>query len=337
MRRLVLGIATVLVVGSVLVGCSGPSEEGSQDGGPTPVRLAVPQRTLFTTGLPIYVAQEQGFYDKLGLKVEPIYTSGGGDTVQTVISGSADMAIETGPSSILGPYAEGAPLKIVSASTTGMDVFWFAKSDGPYKALQDLSGQKVGFSSPGSSSDLGVGAINNILADEGLPKATPEAVGGPPDQLTAVKTDQIAAGWSTPPLLLDQVNDGQLRIVVRGAELTEYKDVAVRVDVANARYIEQNPESVRAFLEAQQMAWEWIFANPDEAVGIWKKSAGLKDDPELLKQAFDFYEPEQLRLTPLDGRDKIVEDAVKSGAIDERLSKKQMDDVFDLRYALGAE
>lgn len=337
MHRLVFGIAAVLLVGIVLAGCSGPAEEGSQQGGQedelAPVKLAVPHRTLFTVGLPVYVAQEQGFYEEAGIEVEPVFTTGGGNTVQTVISGSVDIAIETGPFSVISAYAEGAPVKIISDSTTGMDMFWFAKADSPYNELQDLAGEKVGFSSPGSSTDLGINAMNSILREEGLEEVSGEAVGSPPDQFTAVQTDQIAAGWSTAPFFLKEINEGEMKIVVEGSELEEYQDVAIRVNFANADYIEQNPESVRAFLEAHQKAWDWIFENREEAVEIWKENGEIEDDTETLMSSFEFYEPEQVQLAPLSGQEKILEDAMEFDFLKEELSEEQIQELFDLQYA----
>lgn len=340
MLKFVRSYVTVVAVVALVVGC-GPPEAPGQGGGEqgelTTVRLAIPHRALFTVGAPVYVAQEQGFYKDAGIKVKTTVTSGGGSTVQAVISRSVDIAIETGPFAVISAYAEGAPLKIISNSTTGLDILWFAKPDSPYENLRDLAGQKVGISSPGSSTDLGVKAMNNILKEEGLEEVSAEAVGSPPDQLTAVRTDQVAAGWTVPPFFLKDINDGKLKLVVEGSELEEYRDVAIRVNLTSADYVEQNPEAVRGFLEAHQKAWDWIFENREEAVEIWKKKGELEDDTETLMSSFDFYEPEQVQLYPLKGQDKIIEDAVEFGFLDKKLSEEQMQELFDMQYAPGAK
>ncbi|QIN80005.1 hypothetical protein GBA65_17400 [Rubrobacter marinus] len=340
MPKLIRRYAAIVVIVVSAVGC-GAVEEASQGGGQegdlAPVRLAIPHRALFTVGFPVYVAQEQGYYEDAGLEIETTVTSGGGSTVQSVISGSVDIAIETGALSVVGAYAEGAPIKIISDSTTGIDVIWYAKSDSPYETMQDLAGQKVGFSSPGSSTDLGINTMNDILRDEGLEEISGEAVGSPPDQFTAVQTDQIASGWTTPPFFLEEINNGDLKTVVEGSELEEYSDVAIRINFANADYVEQSPESVRAFLDAHQKAWDWIFDNREEAVQIWKEGGELEQDTETLLTSFDYYTPEQVELYPLSGQEKIVKDAIEYGFLEEELSEEQMQDLFDLQYAPGAE
>jgi len=47
------------------------------------------------------------------------YTSGGGETQQAVISGSADIGVSPGTLGVLGAFAKGAPIRIISGSATG--------------------------------------------------------------------------------------------------------------------------------------------------------------------------------------------------------------------------
>jgi NitT/TauT family transport system substrate-binding protein len=298
----------------------------------TDVKIVIPLPTLFTTGLPVYVAEAQGFYAKQGLKVEMVNTQGGGSNVQTVVSGSADIGLETGPFAVLAAYAKGAPVRIVSASTTGLDLFWFASGTSTYHALTDLAGQKVGFSEPGSSSDVGVHAMNAALTAKGLKPVVPQALGGIAQQLAAVKTGQVASGFSAPPTFLDQVASGALRIVVKGSDLGEYRDVAVRVNFANSDFIKAHPDAMRGFLKAEQDAIAWIFAHHDEAIALWKTKAELKADDKTLQSVFDFYSPQTQRLAPLGGQDKILADATSYGFLTSPLSSAQIKEVFDLTY-----
>ncbi len=235
MRRTVWRlVAILLVVALVMAGCGGIQPGGSQGGGGgDSVKLAFSNPTIFTTGFPYYVARDKGFYKDADLQVEPTFTGGGSETVQAVVSGSADIGTETSAPGAIGAFSEDAPIKIISASTTGLDLFYFAKADGPYDSLEDLAGQKVGYSSTGSSSQVGILALSERLEDKGLKPIQDEAVGGPTDNYTAVKTGQIAAGWSQPPFFLKQVNDGELKILAEGSEISQYRNVAIRVNIAN--------------------------------------------------------------------------------------------------------
>ena len=329
MPRPIWKLATVLLVAALaLAGCGG----GSQEGGTDTVRLAFSNPTLFTTGFPFYVARDQGFYEDAGLEVEANFTGGGAETVQTVVSGSSDIGTETSAPAAIGAFSQGAPIKIISASTTGLDLFWFAQADGPYNSREDLAGQKVGYSATGSSSHVGVLSLSDELVAQGLEAIEAEAVGGPSENYTAVQTDQIAAGWSQPPFFLEEVDNGELGIVARGSDIGEYRDVAVRVNIVNTQFAEHNPETVRRFLEVQQRAWDWIFDNPEEAVRVWKEAAELAESEEMLLTSFDYYDRETMRLAPLDGQETLIEDARRFGFLEDDLSEGQINELFDLSY-----
>ena len=328
MHRSVWKLATILLVATlVLAGCG-----GSQEGGTDTVRLAFSNPTIFTTGFPFYVARDQGFYEDAGLEVEATFTGGGAETIQTVVSGSSDIGTETSAPAAIGAFSQDAPIKIISASTTGLDLFWFAMANGSYDSREKLAGQKVGYSATGSSSHVGVLSLSDELVAEGVEAIEAEAVGGPSENFTAVQTDQIAAGWSQPPFFLEEVGNGELVIVARGSEIGEYRDVAVRVNIVNTQFAEQNPETVRRFLEVQQRAWDWIFDNPEEAVRIWKEAAELEESEEVLLTSFDYYDREIMRLTPFDGQETLIEDARRFGFLEEDLSEEQINELFDLSY-----
>lgn len=312
---------------------SAKTDAGKQGKSLKVLHLGVPHKVLFTVALPVYIAQEKGFYEEAGVKVDTIFTKGGGDTVQGVITGDLDIALETGPMAVMSAYLRGAPLKIISASGTGFDFFWYAKGDSPYKSWKDMAGKKIGFSSPGSSTEMGVRALNAMMKKEGLKEMQGIAVGSPPDQITAVLTGQIDAGFSTAPTGFKEMGEGKLKIAIKGSDMTDYNNVAIRVNFANAKFVKESPDTVRGFLAAHQKAIDWIFAHHEEAMEIWKKKGGLKEDAKTLLKTFDYYTPRMVRLAPLDGIPKIVEDAITYKFIDKAPSEQQLKDLFDLQYA----
>lgn len=332
MSKMVRNLAVALLVAAfAVVGC-GPQSGGSEGDGVDRINLAFSNPTIFTTGFPFYVAQDQGFYEDAGLQMEATFTGGGSETVQAVVSGSADIGTETSGPAAIGSFSQGAPIKIISASTTGLDLFWFAEADSPYGGQEDLAGQRVGYSSTGSSSHVGVLGLSEALEAEGLEPIQAEAIGAPADNFTAVTTGQIAAGWSQPPTFTEEVDNGKLKIVAEGSEIGEYEDVAIRINIANAQWAEQNPEAVRSFLEVQQRSWDWIFDNREEAVRIWKEAADLQESEDILLNSFDYYERADLRIAPLDGRETLIEDARRFEFLEGDLSEEQINELFDLSY-----
>ena len=64
------------------------------------VRVAIPQRGSWETS-PADIGQAAGLFEKRGIKVETLYTSGGGETLQALIAGEVQMGF-VGEGSAIG-------------------------------------------------------------------------------------------------------------------------------------------------------------------------------------------------------------------------------------------
>src|ERR1700722_8744730 len=144
------------------------------------LKLAVPQRGSWGTSY-ADLGIRQGFFKAAGLDIEITYTEGGASNEQAVISGSVDIAIETGFLGIIAAYVKGAPVRVISPASTGApEVFWYAKAGGGIKSLKDAHGKSVGFSNPGSSSNL---ILLQLLKEAGGPEAETVPGGAPPHRV----------------------------------------------------------------------------------------------------------------------------------------------------------
>jgi NitT/TauT family transport system substrate-binding protein len=297
------------------------------------VRLVLPHRVLFDISLPFYVAQEKGFYKQAGIEVVPTFAAGGGDQVQILVSGDADIVTGTGLLATLSALERGAPLKIVSAEATGLnDVFWYVKGTSPIKRVEDLAGKKVSYSNPGASSHLAVLALVEWLKSKGL--RPPELVSGgsPPQQFTGVMTDQFDAGWSAPPFFLEEVRKGNIRILFRGNDVPGLSELTIRVNLASSDFLKRQPNAMKGFLAATRNAIQFIFANQDEAAKIWAANAKLKESPEVVKESWKFYSQAAMALAPIKGIERSLEDAVKYKFLKKPFSREALNQATDLSH-----
>jgi len=107
------------------------------------IKLAVGQRGNWDTSVS-EIGQRAGIFKKHGLTLELVYTQGAGETQQAVISGSVDIGIAAGVMGVLGAFSKGAPVRIISAETTGAgDLYWYVKADSPIKSLKDADGKTL--------------------------------------------------------------------------------------------------------------------------------------------------------------------------------------------------
>src|SRR5690349_9222347 len=70
------------------------------------VKVAAGQRGNWDTSV-TELGKRAGIFAKNGLDIELLYTQGGGETQQAVISGSVDVGVAAGFLGVLGAYSKG--------------------------------------------------------------------------------------------------------------------------------------------------------------------------------------------------------------------------------------
>src|SRR5947209_13431271 len=216
------------------------------------LKLAVGQRGNWDTSV-AEVGQRLGVFKKHNLNLEILYTQGGGETQQAVISGSVDVGVAAGVMGVLGAYSKGAPVRVIGAETTGAkDLFWYARADSPIKTLKDTDGKTIAYSTNGSSTH---GIVTAFIKQYDL-KAKPIATGGPPATLTQLMSDQIDVGWSAPPIGLNLLDQGKIRLLATGND-TLFKDQTVRLLLTNVQVLQSRKGAIDKYIKAYRETVEW--------------------------------------------------------------------------------
>jgi NitT/TauT family transport system substrate-binding protein len=301
-------------------------------GAPTKIVLVVPHRVFFTVAVPVYIAQEKGYYREGNIEVDAVFTKGGGENVQAVVSGDAQIGLSTGFFAVLSAFAKGAPIKVAAAEIAGMDSFWYAPANTPIRKMEDLAGKKVAFSRAGSSTHMAVLAMSDQIKAKGLKPLEPVSLGGVPESYTGVRTGQADAGWSVAPFMLDRIDKGELRVVVKGSEIEALNGITARVHFINTGFAAKQPDAVRAFFRAQQRAVEYMLDNKEETTKIWIRKAELKFPESAVLKTWAFYSKSALALKPIRGLQTTMEDAVRLKFLQQPLSKAELDRLIDLSY-----
>ncbi|MGB5080067.1 MAG: ABC transporter substrate-binding protein [Burkholderiales bacterium] len=269
------------------------------------VRAAVGQRGNFDT---LFISQgvDAGIFKRAGIDVEITWTRGGAETLQAVITHSADLAIANGILGVIGAVSKGAPVRIVSAQMTGApDLFWYVKADSAVKSMKDMGGRSMGYSRPGSSTDL----IGHALADQFAVKPKFVSTGGIPDTRTQVMSGQIEAGWSVPHFNFDLLNEGKIRVIARGSDVPSLSDQTVRVNVASAKFLTERREVARRFMKAYHDSIEWVYANPDKANAFY--AAFNKVSPQVAKLTHESFPKSAVAGWPVKGLKKNLDEALE--------------------------
>jgi len=289
------------------------------------VKVAVPQRGTWETSVPD-LGERAKIFAKHGIKVEPFYTSGGGETMQALISGSVDVAIATGAAAMFASYVKGAPIRPIGTSITGArEIFWYVKADSPIKSLKDAAAKTMAYSATGSSSNL---ATLKLIKMAGV-DIKPVATGTPVATFTQVMTGQVDIGWSAAPFALGALQEHRIRGVANVGDIVEYRNMSARFHIANLNFITGKPDVLKRFLAAYSETLDWMYKG-DEAVEVFSKLYNIK--PTETRQTRDeFYTRQSLDIGRVGGLDQAMEDAVAYKFISKPLTKAQLDDLF--KYA----
>src|SRR5437868_10813071 len=179
------------------------------------LKIASPIRGSWEGAIPD-LGRQAGIFRRHGLELDILYTQGGGETLQAVVSGSVDIGLSAGTLGTLGAYAKGAPVRIIAASSTGsQEVFWFVPAKSPLKSMRDINGHSIAYSTTGASSHINV---LRFISEYGL-KAKPVATGDVASTITQTMSGQVDVGWSVAPFALDAIARGEVRMIARASDL----------------------------------------------------------------------------------------------------------------------
>ncbi|MFL5069242.1 MAG: ABC transporter substrate-binding protein [Xanthobacteraceae bacterium] len=273
------------------------------------------------------LGQNAGIFKQHGLVLDLLYTQGSGETQQAVISGSADIGIGLGTTSVMAAFARGAPLKVIGNASTGSSEFWYVPAGSSVHSMKDAGGKTIAYSTAGSSSHIEVlGFIKHYAVD-----AKPVATGGTAATFTQVMSGQIDIGWSSPPFGLEAARDGKIRIVAYGRDLPSMRDQTIRVIAANAQFLRQRGEVAARFMQAYRAAITWMYSDP-AALNAYAAFAGVA--PGTAQQVRDdFYPREGLDPDRISGLDAVMADGVSFKYLSAPLSKEQLAQLFQIAPA----
>ncbi len=271
---------------------------------------------------PPHMGKVAGIFEKHGLDVDVLWTEGGGESLQAVASGSADVGVGLGLSAVMAAYQKGAPVRPIGNTSTGPDLYWYVPAQSPLQSLKDAQGKSIAYATLGSSGYIaliGMQKLYNV-------KLNMVATGGPAATYTQVMSGQVDIGWANPPFGFEQRKKGLIRVLARESELPEFLDQTSRVLIANLGALRNKPKQMEAFRLAYAETIEWMYSG---AQAMQAYSDFSKVPLDIAQQVIDEFWPKKaVLMTTLGGVDFAMRDAVEMKLMKEPLTKPQLEDFF---------
>jgi NitT/TauT family transport system substrate-binding protein len=285
------GIA-LLISATALVACGSDSEKSSATGTSAkakPMKDVSFRFDVTASGYvaPFVLAKEKGWYEEAGLNVKFGEGSGSGATIQLVDNGKdtfgwADFG------TMMTLVAQGVKVKAVSIVGQQSPVSVIARADGPVKTIKDLEGRRLLLNPRGASAALFKAVVQTQQLDENKIDRVNTSADVTNATLLARKRIDAFVGWETFELpAVKELGVDPLVLPFREAGVNPM-NVAI---IAGNSTIEDDPDTVKAFVQASLKGWAYAAEHSDEAV------ASLADEypqvnAEIAKQQLD----EQLKL-----------------------------------------
>jgi NitT/TauT family transport system substrate-binding protein len=264
------------------------------------------------TTLPYVVANEKGFFDKEGLKVQLITFRGTNLMLTALLTGDLDYA--TILPFLTGAAARGLPVRILAAVTKNSSYFMVARPE--IDNVKALRGKKIGINSFGSSADYAAyAALSRSGMDPNKDLTILAIGGGTPERLAAVVSGSVDATVITSPAEYAAEKQG-LRIVMSAQELGQFVRIPITGIGATQKKMEKDPDEIVRLLRALRLSTLYLLQNPEYSVALFQKI--MRVEPALADKLFklyrDQYNPE------LTLPDSVIDDLLAVGTF--RLQEK---------------
>jgi NitT/TauT family transport system substrate-binding protein len=136
-----------IILLAVLLACVGELPAQIVGARKAPIRIIY--SALTASNGPVWVAADQGLFEKYGLDVQIVHGRGA-SPIQALAGGTVELGHFAG-ASVIQANLSGSDLVFVAAQSNYVVLSIWTRKDSPIRTLADLAGKSIGVSAPGSA------------------------------------------------------------------------------------------------------------------------------------------------------------------------------------------
>ena len=287
----ILSLTLVVSLGALLMltGCGTKAQEPTASTPSQPDKVTIMlDWTPNTNHTGLYVANDKGYFSKVGLDVRIVPPSSQGTVEQLVATGKADFGISAQEQVT---DARGQDLPLVSIATIlqhNTSGFASLASKNIHTA-KDFEGKTYGGWGLPSETATIKGLMEKEKAD--FNKVKMINIGDADPIVSMVKGDialtWIFYGWEGIQAELTGTPLNMIWLKDVNSALDDYTPIFV----TNEKMIQEKPDVVRRFTQAVSEGYQYAIKNPDDAANILIKNAP-EADPQLIKKSQAWLSPQ---------------------------------------------
>lgn len=209
--------------------------------------------------MPLYLANEKGFFKEEGLDVSFTNTGGDDKTFAAIISGSATFGVAD-PTFVPIAKERGQNGKVIASIVNGVPFWGITKKDiEPFEDIKGLKGYSVAtFPSPSTAYTLQY----DMFEDAELKPNIRQAAFG--TLLPLLETGDVDIALELEPNVSSAIQNNGAKILYSMADM--YGDFAITGVTVTEETIKEKPELVQKFVNALEKAEKFAHTYPDSAV-----------------------------------------------------------------------
>jgi NitT/TauT family transport system substrate-binding protein len=238
----------------------------AQSGAAKKIPIKIIYSALTASNGPVWVAGDQGLYEKYGLDVQIVHGRGA-SPIQALAGGSVELGHFAG-ASVIAANLGGSDLVFIAAQTNYVVLSIWTRKDSPIKNLAELAGKNIGVSAPGSATHTTTRAA---LRKAGVAEKDMKFVhhGALPEIFVSLDKGLVDAGVASAP------RPNFRELVDLATQKIPFLQGAI---IVNRSYLQRERSAVLNFVKAFVEAMEVCREKPDVVIASLMKHLRIPQD-----------------------------------------------------------
>lgn len=242
-------------------------------------KFLFPYGPLGLNSLPWVVAKETRLFEKNGLDVDMVYVGASAVIVQSMLSGSANLAGFGGPA-VITNVLRGGDIIQIAAMAPYFTQSLLVRSD--IRDLKGLQGKKIGITRFGSVTDF---AIRTLIERHNLKDVNILQMGGFPEAVAGLSRGVIDGAVLSPPHGFRMVKEGFRELITPKDLRALGSGFLTQGIVARRSFATTHRDIVVRLIKTTVEATKYAVANEEFTKRLIAKYLGVTD-ADLLRQSF---------------------------------------------------
>ncbi|MCL5960807.1 MAG: ABC transporter substrate-binding protein [Chloroflexi bacterium] len=336
--RIVLAFATLLafMVSCTTTSAPSPSSQSEEKAKAPDVRAVAKKdvklnklRVAYTaqsgSHTPLFIAKDEGLFNKNGLDVELVFVSGTPTAVQALVAGELD-SVTVGSDVPVNLAINGVQTVLLTAASNSMVFYMYSKPT--ITKPQDLKGGTVGVSKFGSGTDMAAQVALRKFGLEPKKDYTLLQTGGLPETVAAIQAGGIDAGVISPPNSLKARKLGLKELIdITSLEIPFIMNAfAVKKD-----WLAKNEDVARRFVKSYVEGIALARNNEKVAkkiIGIYTKT----EDQEIIDDTYNEWVTKVIQPAPYPNASSLQDAIDEIARSDARAKSYKAEQFIDARF-----